>query len=316
MNLAYSNVTPLRPDKRATERPEATGKGFALIHRQFMDSRLYKDSQAVHLWIHLILKVNSAPALLNTDIGDIAVGRGQTLTSRPKLAQETGMSDDKIRALLRTFVGQGMIESMSIQKKFSLITVLKYDEFQEKFCPTNVQGLSNAKPQPDRAEEDICPTNVQGLSINNKHISNTNVLDDRPRKSHPADKRQKSQRPEAAIQSGNKWGTADDLRAAERMFGYVQSIAPAAKKPNYAGWANDIRLMREQDGRRRSEMCELFQWACEDSFWKGNVLCPSKLREKWDALAIKRSKQVTTNTLPSEPQQHWNSREAWEKEFL
>lgn len=38
--------------------------GYVSIHRQFMDSRLYKDSQAVHLWLHLILKANHEPASL------------------------------------------------------------------------------------------------------------------------------------------------------------------------------------------------------------------------------------------------------------
>lgn len=37
---------------------EASSMGYVSIHRQFMDSRLYKDSQAVHLWLHLILKAN------------------------------------------------------------------------------------------------------------------------------------------------------------------------------------------------------------------------------------------------------------------
>jgi len=297
MNLSYDNVTPLRPDKQATDRPEATGKGFALIHRQFMDSRLYKDSQAVHLWIHLILKVNNAPAVVKTDVGDIAVGRGQTLTSRPKLAMETGMSDDKVRALLRTFAGQGMIETQSIQRKFSLITVLKYDDFQEKICPTVVQRLSNANQQPERPEGDLCPTVVQELSINNKHISNTNVLDSRQRISPPAVQQDKPQRPEAAIQSpkGDKWGTADDLRAAEWMFDVVKSIDPSAKKPSFAGWANDIRLMREKDGRDHRDMCSLFRWASQDSFWCGNILCPAKLREKWTQLAIKRDKAKSGN---------------------
>ena len=291
MSLAYSNVRPIRPDKQATDRPEATGKGFALIHRQFMDSRLYKDSQAVHLWIHLILKVNNAPAVIPTDIGDVAIGRGQTLTSRPKLAMETGMSDDKIRALLRTFTAQGMIEAKSIQKKFSLITVLKYDDFQEKICPTNVQALSNANPHPVRAEEALCPTDVQALSINNI-TSNTNVLDSRQRIFSPAVQQDKTQRPEAAIQSskGDKWGTADDLKAAEWMFDVVKSIEPSARKPAFAGWANDIRLMREKDGRDHRDMCSLFRWASQDSFWCGNVLCPAKLREKWSQLAIKRDK--------------------------
>lgn len=98
-------------------------------------------------------------------------------------------------------------------------------------------------------------------------------------------------RADAAIQSGSKWGTSEDLTAAEWMFDMVKTIAPSARKPNFAGWANDIRLMRERDGRNHRDMCVLFRWACQDSFWSGNVLSPAKLREKWTQLEINRSKQ-------------------------
>lgn len=81
-------------------------------------------------------------------------------------------------------------------------------------------------------------------------------------------------KPDAAIQSGSKWGTAEDLTAAEWMFDMVKTIAPSARKPNFAGWANDIRLMRERDGRNHRDMCVLFRWACQDNFWSGNVLKP------------------------------------------
>ncbi len=70
-------------------------------------------------------------------------------------------------------------------------------------------------------------------------------------------------KPDAAIQSGSKWGTAEDLTAAEWMFDMVKTIAPSARKPNFAGWANDIRLMRERDGRNHRDMCVLFRWACQ-----------------------------------------------------
>ncbi|WP_044786082.1 replication protein, partial [Escherichia coli] len=66
-------------------------------------------------------------------------------------------------------------------------------------------------------------------------------------------------KPDAAIQSGSKWGTAEDLTAAEWMFDMVKTIAPSARKPNFAGWANDIRLMRERDGRNHRDMCVLFR---------------------------------------------------------
>ncbi|MEL9009407.1 Replication protein O, partial [Escherichia coli] len=79
--------------------------------------------------------------------------------------------------------------------------------------------------------------------------------------------------------------------AAEWMFDMVKTIAPSARKPNFAGWANDIRLMRERDGRNHRDMCVLFRWACQDNFWSGNVLSPAKLRDKWTQLEINRNKQ-------------------------
>ncbi|EBN9449448.1 replication protein [Salmonella enterica] len=103
-------------------------------------------------------------------------------------------------------------------------------------------------------------------------------------------------KPEAAIQRGNKWGTAEDLTAAEWMFDLIKTISPSARKPNLAGWANDIRLMRECDGRTHRDMCVLFRWACHDSFWAGNVISPAKLREKWTQLDINRNKQQTGTT--------------------
>ncbi|EMB9241832.1 Replication protein O, partial [Escherichia coli] len=96
------------------------------------------------------------------------------------------------------------------------------------------------------------------------------------------------------------WGTAEDLTAAEWMFDMVKTIAPSARKPNFAGWANDIRLMRERDGRNHRDMCVLFRWACQDNFWSGNVLSPAKLRDKWTQLEINRNKQqaVVTASKP------------------
>ncbi|CNU96986.1 phage replication protein O [Salmonella enterica subsp. enterica serovar Bovismorbificans] len=80
------------------------------------------------------------------------------------------------------------------------------------------------------------------------------------------------------------------------MFDLIKTISPSARKPNLAGWANDIRLMRECDGRTHRDMCVLFRWACHDSFWAGNVISPAKLREKWTQLDINRNKQQTGTT--------------------
>ncbi|ELP1703780.1 DNA replication protein [Escherichia coli] len=154
---------------------EASSMGYVSIHRQFMDSRLYKDSQAVHLWLHLILKANHESTVVNTDIGPITVDRGQMITGRPSLVRETFIPDNKVRSLLRTFESKGMLNICSMGKKFSLFTIVKYDDFQAKNCPTVVQRLS--------------------INNNINNISNTDVLE-----STAADKKSDKKKPSVSCQ--------------------------------------------------------------------------------------------------------------------
>ncbi|WP_423135892.1 hypothetical protein [Morganella morganii] len=292
MNTALNNVYrfPGRAPEERPVTPEQSGKGFALIHRQFMDSRLYRDSQAVHLWLHLILKANHTDEEVNTDIGMMIVRRGQMITGRPTLVSETFIPDNKVKSLLRTFESKGMINIESKGRKFSLISIVKYDDFQSQNCPTDVQQMSNANTSKNAPLSDVCPTDVQRLSINNNNILNTNVFNDRPRISKSSPRKVK---PEAAVSSpkGDKWGTADDLKAAQWIFQLITRISPSAKTPNWSGWANDVRLMREQDNRTHSDICQMFKFANQDGFWKSNILSPAKLREKWTQLEAKRNTQ-------------------------
>lgn len=112
-----------------------------------------------------------------------------------------------------------------------------------------------------------------------------------PRSSDGADTASPA-KPEAAIQSprGGKWGTAEDLSTAQAIFELVRVISPTAKTPNWADWANEIRLMRMRDGKSHVKILGLFRWANKDPFWSTNILSPGKLREKWDVLAAKANK--------------------------
>lgn len=97
--------------------------------------------------------------------------------------------------------------------------------------------------------------------------------------------------------------TEEDRTCANYLFGRVLAVLPTAKPPNWDTWSDDIRLMREIDKHEHREICELFAWASKDSFWCRNILSPSKLREKWDQLAIQRQQPaagaVGSNGKPS-----------------
>ena len=90
-----------------------------------------------------------------------------------------------------------MLNICSMGKKFSLFTIVKYDDFQSKNCPTVVQRLSNANTSNGAALSGDCPTVVQRLSINNNinNISNTDVLE-----SATADKKSDKKKPSVSCQ--------------------------------------------------------------------------------------------------------------------
>lgn len=84
-----------------------------------------------------------------------------------------------------------------------------------------------------------------------------------------------------------KWGEEIDHELADLMFARTTEDLTNPKRPNMNAWANDIRLMRTKDQRTVEQIRYLINWVADDSFWSSNVMCPSKLREKWDALEKK-----------------------------
>ncbi|HDR9174437.1 DUF1376 domain-containing protein [Burkholderia vietnamiensis] len=91
--------------------------------------------------------------------------------------------------------------------------------------------------------------------------------------------------------------TDDEL--ARWMFATIQKINPQHKEPNFTRWADDFRLMREQDKRTPAAIVQLFEWVMKDTFWRGNVLSPAKLREQYDQLTIKRSSAIGSAAVAS-----------------
>jgi hypothetical protein len=61
---------------------------------------------------------------------------------------------------------------------------------------------------------------------------------------------------------------------------------PEAKKPNMQSWADQLRKMVELDGRTLEQVKGMIEWSQADDFWKVNVLCTKKLREKYDQMRV------------------------------
>ncbi|MGL9721607.1 DNA replication protein [Symbiopectobacterium sp.] len=173
--MSVVSLAEAREARRSQESPFTGGKGYALLHRKIMELPFYRtDSEAVHLWVHIILSANHAPVVVPTEFGETLLRRGEFITGRNKLELETGVTDSRIKYLLNKFEKMGMITRIS-NKKFTRIFVVKYDDYQPNFVPTECQQSADAKPQPERASEEVVPTECQQSATDNE--LNNNSLD-------------------------------------------------------------------------------------------------------------------------------------------
>lgn len=88
----------------------------------------------------------------------------------------------------------------------------------------------------------------------------------------------------------------EDLSLAETIFSDIRVMHPEHTEPNLNNWANTIRLIRDCDGRKHSEILSLWRWANKHSFWSKNILSPEKLRKQWDQLSIQKKSNGGSNT--------------------
>ncbi len=129
-------------------------RGYIKIWRKFQDCFFYQDSQAVHLWVHLLLEANHKEKEFMFNGKKQVCPRGCFITGRKKLADKTKINEHKVYRLLETFEIEQLIE----QRKFntySMITILNYNEHQDSE-QQNAQPVSNG-----------CTTSEQPVSTTN-----------------------------------------------------------------------------------------------------------------------------------------------------
>lgn len=142
-------------------------QGWIKVFRQIKKKGWYLDSHYVHLWLHLLINSNHSRKefLFN---GKIHVcERGQFLTGRNKLSQETGINSSKIERILKCFESEHQIEQQKTNKN-RLITILNYNEYQD------------SEQQSEQQVNNKRTTSEQQVNTNNNNNNNKkNVKNDK-----------------------------------------------------------------------------------------------------------------------------------------
>ena len=109
---------------------------YVKLFRKTVNWGWYKDLPTRCLFLHCLIKAHWHDSYFE----GYKIGRGSFVTSLSKLADENGMSVKQVRTALNHLKRSGEV-AVSVTPKFSIITVLGYDKYQDR---DKVEGITRA----------------------------------------------------------------------------------------------------------------------------------------------------------------------------
>lgn len=241
--------------------------GWIKLHRKLLEKAFYcKDSEKVHLWIHLLLKANHYDYEEMLGAKPIICKPGQFTTGRKQLSLETGISESKIERILTYFE---KIEQQIEQRKTStnrLVSIRNWSDYQESEQQIE-QQVNN-----DRTTSEQRPNTLQEYKEEKKY--------------------KKILLSEIKISDLNE-NQIEYFEIAKSFFElFKKNLTDAGAslvnlEKAKASWIDDIRLIIEKDHYYVDDLRAVFKLLQTDDFWKQNILSTATLRKQMDKLMLK-----------------------------
>lgn len=141
-------------------------KGWVKIHRSFLTWEWFDKPEMVQLFVYLLLKANHDAK----EWHGIVIERGQIVTSVARIAAETRLSAQVVRTCINRLKSTNEITSTSTNK-YTIITICKYDAYQESEVDANEQNNEQIDEQLTNEQQ----TNNNQLTTN-KNVKNIRTI--------------------------------------------------------------------------------------------------------------------------------------------
>lgn len=155
--------------------------GFIKLFRCIEDSFFWNDSEAVHLWIQLLVSANHKDKEILLSGKKETIKSGQFVCSRNTLSLKTGIKESKIQRLLKLFENEQQIEQQ-MNSKFRIISILNWHKYQSSE-QANEQQMNSKRT----ADE-------QQMNTNNNDKNDKNEKNDKKEEKESNDSKKKPDR--------------------------------------------------------------------------------------------------------------------------
>lgn len=255
--------------------------GWFKVHRELYDKPIWVTStpeQKVIL-MTLLSMANFEPKEWEWKGQRYKVQPGQFITSLPSIAEKCGkgVSIQNVRTALKRFEKYDFLTDEST-KQNRLITIANWSIYQGLEKPIEEDQQANQQTANSQLTDDQQTANSQltaSKNLRTKELKNDKEI---KKKKSSSKKHFEPESPEMVL--------------ADFFVSEIRKNKPDFKEPNLQGWAEDFRKILDLDKRDKSEVSRLIRWVQQDDFEMVNVLSPSKLRTRYDNLAMKMNKTL------------------------
>lgn len=116
--------------------------GFIVLHRKLLEHPIAKHTGLLALFVILLLNAAHKETRFLWNGKEETLQRGQLITGRFALAEQSGMHPSKIYRCLKVLQKLGVI-TIKPNNKFSVITIVKYSQYQDKPSKPNNKRTTN-----------------------------------------------------------------------------------------------------------------------------------------------------------------------------
>jgi biotin operon repressor len=118
--------------------------GWIKCHRKVLNWEWFKKPNMFQLFTYLVLKANHKEGVWQGH----TIKRGQLITGRHTIREETGISEQSIKTCLKHLKKTGEINQLT-NHQFSVITICNYESYQSD-SEKSTNELTNDQPTPNR----------------------------------------------------------------------------------------------------------------------------------------------------------------------
>lgn len=129
-------------------------RGWIKLYRDITEHWIYQDAEYLKVWIEMLVRArhsdDAATELIEGQL--VTIQQGEFIFGRPGWSKRLGVSEQKLRTLLKKLINDDMIELTSRFNKFSLYRIKNYQNYNQQNNQQNNQQTNQQETAPLQGE--------------------------------------------------------------------------------------------------------------------------------------------------------------------